>query len=195
LNVVPELVAAVRAGKIDLVRDLLAAGALADCLDEKTGVSALAIACEQGNLQMAQLLLDQGANPDYLGATACPLQVAAGRGDAHLVELLLQHDAVVHVQDEDGCSPLIDAAAGGHLEVVEILLEAGADGRHKNLQGKRAIFYAAERGHVDVVGLLAPLSTPQDRREAHLILELARQGPPTERLRGLKPPDRGTSGP
>jgi ankyrin repeat protein len=180
--VAPDVIAAVRAGDVDRVRELLLAGSPSDCLDENTGASALAIVCEQGDLQLARLLLDHGANPNYMGATAWPLQAAAGRGDANLVELLLQYDAEVHVQDEDGGSPLIDAATAGHLEIVEILVEAGADVRHKDLAGQRAIFHAAERGHIEVVDFLAPLSTPHDRRQAHLTLALARQGPPTQLL-------------
>mgnify|MGYP002624807085 CR=1 FL=1 len=174
------LIEAVHNGDTAAIQDYLAAGASPNTVDEKTGESILAIATWKNDLAVVELLLDLGADPNFVGTTAWPLENAAGQGNTEIVELLLQHDAEMEVQDEDGGTPLIDAAAGGHPEIVDLLLDAGADPRHRDRYGKRAILFAAEKGHSVIVERLAPLSTAKDRRAADLMLKLATQGPPTD---------------
>jgi len=176
------LIDAVHSRDAFAVEQYLAAGASPDSVNEKTGESILSIAAGQANLPLAQLLLEHDADPNFTGTTAWPIELAAGRGCTELVELLLDHDAETEVQDEDGCTPLIAAAAGGHLEIVNLLLEAGANARHKDRYGKRAILFAAEKAHMEIVETLAPLSTAKDRRQADLMMRLAKQGPPSDAI-------------
>jgi uncharacterized protein len=186
------LVKALQDRDVKAVRNRLSAGDLPDTVDEQTGESVLAIAAELGNLAAVRTLLEGGADPNFLGATAWPLQSAAGRGHAEVVELLLDYDADVDAEDEDKCNALSGASAGGHLDVVNVLIEAGVSAKHKNRQGTRPIIIAAEKGHQAIVDVLAPHSTPKDRQRAALIAKLAAQGPPSEAVTNmLKAAERG----
>lgn len=62
-----------------------------------------------------------------LARDAAPLHVAAGKGDAAAIDLLLARGADVHALDGDGTSPLHRAVQSGSLAAVERLLAAGAD--------------------------------------------------------------------
>jgi ankyrin repeat protein len=50
-------------------------------------------------------------------------------GHLDVVKWLLDHNADVHVDDDEGDTPLHRAARGGHLEVARILLERIAEGQ------------------------------------------------------------------
>jgi len=64
-------------------------------------------------------------NCDNMGRTA--LHLAAGDGQAEIVELLLRADASPHVRNVKGRQPLHEACTVGHASVVQALLSGGAD--------------------------------------------------------------------
>jgi len=56
-----------------------------------------------------------------------PLHVAALRGDAHIIGLLLDAGAEIDVRGEEGHTPLNEAVGQGHTEAVKLLLSRGAN--------------------------------------------------------------------
>jgi len=176
----PSVLQTIQKGDSKTLERLLGLGESPTGSDETTGESFLTITAFRGDLEMVQLLLAAGADPNFLGTTAWPLDSAAGQGHAAIVEALLFSDADVDSLDEDSGTALMSATAAGHLEIVEMLLEAGADPRRKDRYGKRPIVYAAEKGHRELVNVLATVSTANDKRQAEFLLKLAEQGPPTE---------------
>jgi ankyrin repeat protein len=63
-----------------------------------------------------------------------PLATAARNGNLEIVQLLVEHGAVVDIGKERGDrTPLIEAAGQGHVEVVKFLIAKGAD---VNFRGK-----------------------------------------------------------
>jgi len=176
---------AVRNRDLAAVQQHLANGNSPDMVSEQSGESILATAAFQGDIEIVQLLIDAGADPNFLGTTAWPLDLAAGQGYSAIVETLLFADADIDSLDEDSGTALMSAAAGGYIGIVETLLEAGADPRRKDCYGKRSIAFAAEKGHVEIVNLLASLSTPKDRQQASLMIKLAQQGPPSQEIKNF----------
>jgi hypothetical protein len=138
-----------RGAKVDACYDGLACSARVSVCDGGTPVvqmnnrlghfsySPLVVACANGDVEMARMLLTEGADVKARDGTSA-LQVAAESGHAEVVKLLLRHGAdpqdrhlrIVGDNDyriTDG--PLKAAAAKGHEAVVRALLEGGADAR------------------------------------------------------------------
>jgi ankyrin repeat protein len=114
------------------------------------------------SLQVIQLLLSAGADPNRRGASRTPLSLAAGHyGDLELTRLLL--DAGAHPDgagcDVDGrevyCTALWEAASKGFYDVVALLRERGADTTIRNrFDRKTPLQIARKRGHARIVSLL-----------------------------------------
>jgi ankyrin repeat protein len=112
---------------------------------------------------------DRGAD-GLLRTGVTPLFRAARGGDVPMMELLLKHNALIELPNEDGVTPLIVAAGFRQaaidtrgrfrgekeaLAATRVLLEAGADPNLPEVNGQTAIFGAATQGWNSVVQLLA----------------------------------------
>lgn len=124
------------------------------------GVTALQAAAGGGHLEVAQLLIDKGANINTVisqyGRTA--FQAAAEGGNLEVVQFLLDKGARINTRAAKfhGRTALQAAAGNGHLEVVKLLLGKGNDVNAPAGRSSRrtALQAAAEGGHLDVVKLL-----------------------------------------
>jgi ankyrin repeat protein len=120
------------------------------------GVTALALACENGDSVMIERLLEAGADPNAAlpgGETALMTAARTGRLDA--VKALLAHGADVNAKESKrGQTALMWAAAEGHADVVEALIVAGADFHARLDSGFDAFLFAAREGKTDVIRAL-----------------------------------------
>ncbi|KAI4160253.1 MAG: hypothetical protein L6R39_000248 [Caloplaca ligustica] len=64
-----------------------------------------------------------------------PLHIAAQKGHARIVDILLQHNVDYNEQDSDGLTPIVHAVIGGYEDVVRSLLLHGA--RISNIEGQQ----------------------------------------------------------
>jgi ankyrin repeat protein len=88
----------------------------------------LQVASRRGHADVAQLLLEHGADADTQDDKNCTSLVQASKdGHVEVVRLLLEHGADTEARDNDGWSPLDRASKEGHVEVARVLLEHGAD--------------------------------------------------------------------
>jgi len=104
---------------------------------------ALHWAAENGLVDIAALLIDQGADPnetDHFGNTA--LHVALSYPD--MVQLLLESGADVNAKNALGNTPLHLSVAD--KRVVEVLLAAGARVNARNGLDKTPLHYAMRQG-------------------------------------------------
>jgi ankyrin repeat protein len=173
-NSISKIHQAVLDGNIDLVRKYLDRGVDVD-YRQNGGTSPLCLAASENRQEIAELLIDYGANINQ------------------------------GLYEEDGTNPLLSAAIGNHLEIVQMLLDSGAiKGLHlAALQGdinavrtfiwqqtfqinstrnKRMtpLHLAAIGGHQDIVALLLDnnadiwLSAPEDQRPFHQAVKFNR---------------------
>ncbi|KAH7413530.1 ankyrin repeat-containing domain protein [Cadophora sp. MPI-SDFR-AT-0126] len=95
--------------------------------------TALQLVIHTGNLDMAELLLDFGADLYAVaisGGAECgqgPLQIACQKGEVGIAMLLITRGAAVNMVREFDNSALQNAAQAGNLEIATLLLENGAD--------------------------------------------------------------------
>jgi uncharacterized protein len=92
--------------------------------------SLLMYAASLGNFDASAALIANGAHvnrADDPPLCETALSLAALKGDANVVKLLLENGATVDGVDGTSVSPLMLAAREGHLDVVRCLLDAGAE--------------------------------------------------------------------
>lgn len=164
----PDFLAAVRAGDMQRVTELLGSGVDVNKRDVD-GVTALMLAANKP--EMLRSLLDHGADVDVRteseGLTA--LMVAATLGNPESVALLLKAGAVVDARSVSGLTALDLAAGAGayrqeladinvlapeHVQVVLMLLNAGASPGNVGDDGTTALWGAVESGSKDIVNAL-----------------------------------------
>lgn len=122
-----------------------------------SGFTSLMVAAATGDVDVARILLDNGASVDLkefgLGQTA--LIIAANAGESDMVKLLLENKANIEATEKmANCTSLILAAMAGHAPVVQVLIDNGANVNAKGLGNGTALFGAAAKGHTNVVEIL-----------------------------------------
>jgi len=170
-------------GDLAAVREHLASGAQPDARSDEGGCDACTLlhqAADGGQVEVARLLLDRGADPNArAGHARTPLHYAAGGQSAEVTRLLLERGAApsVEARDEWGNTPLLSAAgtvrtqdrtvytgAGAMVttaradepsgEIIEALLAAGAKVGTASARGNAPLHIAAYKGYVGTVRLL-----------------------------------------
>jgi ankyrin repeat protein len=139
---------------------------------DQRGCSALIFAILLGHYEIAQFLIEQGADIHFTrsdlqgnfipGRGQTALWWAASQGHLPLVKELLQRGANINAPDHFDGTPLTTAASAGQLEVVRYLVEQGANIHAKLttdygrgvLDGRNALHLAVNKGHVAVAETL-----------------------------------------
>jgi ankyrin repeat protein len=137
--------------RLESVRELVRLGSDIDA-ESRNGITPLYLACERGDLPIAEYLVAHGAKVNHAGGYN-PLHEAAYRGRVDLVSLLLKHGANINLQNRSGTS-LHMASVGDHPEVVSLLLERGADREKQDCDGLTAVDRAALEKLSRIVDLL-----------------------------------------
>ncbi len=163
------LLEAVKGNNLAGVEQLLKEGAKVDVRVSFGGESALGIAAENGNKDIARVLLAAGANPNqeinYHYTT--PFLLAAKKGDVELVALLLDAKANIDTVGERGNSALNLAASASNKPLVDLLLARGAKVDVFNRDGWSALFYTAATGNTAIAETLLQKGARTDRRDCN----------------------------
>ncbi len=83
-----------------------------------------------------------------------PLHLAAERGDAENVRLMIARGAAVAAQNEAGETPLMKSILSGYTSVAALLVNRPQDLNLRNTQGQTALHLAAHANLPDTVSLL-----------------------------------------
>ena len=144
---------AVRVGVTELANWLLDNGADVSAR-ARDGDTPLGFAAEAKNPEMAELLVNRGAELEATGPGMAPLHRAAYNGAEQVARVLLAQGANADAGIGKRWTPLHCAAANGHTHVVRMLLDAGANGNATDSSGTTPLHCAAVWGQLDVVELL-----------------------------------------
>jgi ankyrin repeat protein len=112
------------------------------------GYTPLIAACERGNAGAVRVLLEAGADPDFIASDGVsPLKAAIPQRDQpfnrELFDLLLAAGAKPNL----GLVPVLHLAVGqGDQELVQYLVEGGADTNLDDVDGAPPLFWAGAYG-------------------------------------------------
>jgi len=154
------------AGQFEATKTLLDLGANTELPNDYGRTPLLNVARETGDVEMARLLVEHGANVDALDTfDDSPIVLAAWRGFASVVDLLLDHDAEVPVDGDRGVQLIKYSAERGLDRLMTRLVEGGADLTHANDQGGGLVHSAAVGGSAEMVDLLLEQGLEADSRD------------------------------
>src|SRR5579884_3083478 len=155
-----QLQQAIQSGDAAKLRSLLQTDAELANAPLANGVSPLMLATYYGRSELAEILLQHGAEQD--------IYVAAARGNvARVLELLDRKPDLLNSFAPDGHIPLGLGAFFGHRAVVQLLLERGAkiNVSSRNAQKVTALHGAVSRGDIELTKLLLDKGADVDARQ------------------------------
>jgi len=170
------LIQASYGGRAVIIKMLLEAGADPNLAGMGGEDSALGVvSCMWNYTDIANMLLEYGANPDlmYDGRTA--LLCAAKNGNLELIKRLLDRGADPNLASENlgsgrrtdyGLTPLMAASARGRTDIVRMLLNAGANLNLEDGNGRTALRLASIEGHRDIVKILKDAEKFQNEKSS-----------------------------
>ncbi|XP_012723981.2 ankyrin repeat domain-containing protein 50 isoform X1 [Fundulus heteroclitus] len=120
------------------------------------GRTALHVASWQGCVEIVDLLLKHGANPNAQDTEGRPpVHSVAWTGHRKVGHRLLAANSVnIDLACHQGATALSIAAQEGHVDIVKMLLEKGANPNHIDKYGRSPVKVAGKHGHVTIVQLL-----------------------------------------
>jgi ankyrin repeat protein len=119
---------------IATLRELATEASVVNALDKSIGASCLHVAAQRGNIEAVGALLSIKADVnlrDQYGGTPL-LAVVSGRSQPHhdTLRMLIQHNAKVECEDQDGLTALHEASNNGDSVAVQLLIAHGAPVGH-----------------------------------------------------------------
>jgi ankyrin repeat protein len=109
------------------------------------GETPLMLAAIYNYLELAQILIQRGADVNKPGWT--PLHYASTRGHREMMRLLIENEAYLDSETENGTTPLMMASYYAPPLAVKLLLEEGADPTLVNSANVSALDMALSKEH------------------------------------------------
>lgn len=142
----------------DTVRLLIAHGADVNVVAQTAPYFPLQAALYTRFLGVARLLLDAGADPEWIDDNGDPLVVVVARvGDTEELELLLDYGANIDGSNSHESNPLLIATQYGCLGTVKMLVERGAKLNCVDNDGDTPLVLAIAYRHEDIAAYLVGL--------------------------------------
>lgn len=122
---------------------------------DKAGKTPLGMAVEGGDYAKAEFLLWAGAEGEPKNREAkSPWQIALGKGDARMIELLRPTVAPRAGWERFAGKTVPEALNAADLNAIQVLLQSGWQINEQDANGRTALYRAVESARADLVNLL-----------------------------------------
>lgn len=122
---------------------------------DKDNYTPLHWACMRAHWDVAEYLIEEGADLNVTGGDGgTPLNWAAHHDNVEIVKRMIEKGARLNIRNRWGMTELHTAIWRGCIHVVGYLLDHGSDPAIKTNEGWTAIHYAFRSGHDNVIDLL-----------------------------------------
>ncbi len=121
---------------------------------DDTGSSMLILACYRGNQEVAQFLIDNQADLNYVSPNGTALMACVFKNELQLVDKIVKQKANLNLTDANGQTALMLAVQINNIEMVKKLVTAGARKEIKCKQNKTAFEYAVFSNNEEIINLL-----------------------------------------
>lgn len=139
----------------ELRRQLL--GGTSPNVRDQDGTPLVVLAASKDRSYLIGVLMDFGVNLNQTSREKRETAaiVAADRGAVESLEVLIEGEADLNAEDNQGETALIKSVLKGHIRVVRALLDGGADMNHTDYTGRTALAHAEESRHRGIANLLS----------------------------------------
>ena len=153
---VPALMLACEKGKKDAIDVLLNAGANPNFADADGDTCLHYIARNDCCTEVVQAVISHGADVNVMNENnVTALMIACGRGNMHVINVLLNAGANPRISDADDHTWLHEAVRGGYSQVVlETMINHGADVNATIKNNRTPVMIACENGNENVINVL-----------------------------------------
>ncbi|KAG7386788.1 hypothetical protein PHYBOEH_008594 [Phytophthora boehmeriae] len=158
---------------VEKMTELIQGGAHVNVQDEESAMvkadcSALSLAVASDTTKLVSLLLDQGANANFVNENnQSVLHFAVVCLEREMVSILLDRGADVTAKDESGATPLHWVASIGSSDIVELLIDRGADMAAAEESGATPLHSAASKCNTETVALLIDRGADMTAVDSH----------------------------
>ena len=133
----------------------------------------LNLACQHGSVEVATLLLAQGARLLADAEGLYPQHLVARSKSSQLLLLLQRHGADFNQKDKlYQWTPLFHAASDGSIECMRVLLDNNVDVDAVDEKGLKAMYYATWEGHLECMDLLWAKMSSEVRAQTRTVTGL-----------------------
>lgn len=149
------IVEAAKNGDLQTVKTILAKDPTKLNSTDKSKYTALHWACMRAHWDVAEFLIEKGADLNVVGGDGgTQINWAVHHDNVEIIKLMVEKGAKLNIRNKWGMSELHTAIWRGCIHVVEYLLDHGSDPMIKTNEGWTAMHYAYRSGHDNVIEML-----------------------------------------
>lgn len=149
------IVEAAKNGDLQTIKTILAQDPSKLNATDEDKYTPLHWACMRGHWDIAEYLIEKGADLNVVGGDGgTQINWAVHHDNVEIIKLMVEKGAKLNIRNQWGMTELHTAIWRGNINVVEYLLDKGSDPMIKTNEGWTAMHYAFRSGHDDVIELL-----------------------------------------